>query len=194
MSPRIALAAALVFVALPAEAEQRTFRTVGNAVEATDEGETILEFSVGTSHAFPSERVFDFDDDTELAPTTSAFFFGEYYFNRYFRAVLNYTLPVTPTVTFVDGERVEVITASSLAAGVNVAPFHFNVAGQSSIELQLALLGGLTLESVPTGFPQLVGRVHFSTGGVGGVSVYLATQYTFVIDTTGILYGVGYRF
>ncbi|MFO0659263.1 MAG: hypothetical protein U0165_05465 [Polyangiaceae bacterium] len=153
-----------------------------------------FDITAGTMHGYPASLVGKYNDDTELLPTTSALFMAEYAFVSRLRAAVYYDLITTTERKVVSGTFVEKPLPSRVAAGLALAPFFFDFAKGSRLELQGYGLLGATIEHKPKPVPVLMGRVHLMQDKTKGVGVYLGTSYQFVIDKLSVLYGVSYRF
>lgn len=158
---------------------------------------SLIEFSVGTFQMFDSTKVFRYDDDTQLIPTSGAKFVLEYFITQYWRGVFMYDLPLSTDKRIVGGEFQERVLASVMSFGMEWAPFQFNVRSNASLEFEGMALGGFEVSGDQRFVPSLVGRMHlsaYSSADNTGFGVYLGVHYMAVVNRIGPLYGVGYRF
>lgn len=169
----------------------------GTSDEAVVEGRTsLVEFSVGTLQSFDSTKVFRYDDDVELLPTSTAAFMLSYFVTEYWRLALVYDLPLTTEKQVVRGQFSERSIPSILSGGLEWAPFQFALRSNTRLELAGMALGGVEMGGQERFVPGLLGRVHLSaySSDSTGFGVYLGLHYLFVVNRVGPLYGVGYRF
>ena len=154
----------------------------------------LFEVSAGSALSTPIADIGQYGDDAEVVPHPSAFFLAEYFVAPEFRVALAYDLPTGTAVRFVRGEKRERVVPSRVFAGFMAAPFQFNIADESVLELQGGALVGMQLDDDPDAVPMFVGRLHASQDAKAGVGVYLGVRFLMRVNELSVLYGVGYRF
>jgi hypothetical protein len=175
-------------------ASSKCIECVPTAVDSAGPRKHWVDVTVGTTYGFPAKLVGKYGDDTELIPTTSALFMAEYALFSRFRLAALYDLTVTTEKKIIGGVTVEEPLPSRVALGVVWAPFRFDFAKTSRMELQGYGFMGMTIEKKPRPVPIALGRIHLMQDKSKGVGVYLGTSYQFVLNKVAVLYGVGYRF
>lgn len=156
-----------------------------------------IEFSVGTFQMFDSTKVFRYNDDVQLIPTSAAKAVLEYFITQYWRAVTMYDLPLSTEKQIVAGEIRERVLPSVWSFGLEWAPFQFAIRNNAQLELEGMALGGFEVSGDQRFVPSLLGRMHlsaYSSADNTGFGVYLGVHYMAVANRIGPLYGVGYRF
>jgi len=154
----------------------------------------LFELSLGTAQSFvqPDRAL---DEETLLMPTTSAMFLGEVFLWPNLRLALLFNLPLSGDRIYVGDNIDQTPTYPSLGMGLSWTPYAFTFRERSLFELQLAAVGGVTLDfDNPRVFPLLASRIHLMQNSDMGVGVYIGSAFAFRVDTLALIYGVGYRF
>jgi len=158
-------------------------------------GEQRLEVTFGSAQLFNHQSVLTAGRiEEQIVPVTSALFMIEWLVHDRLSVLSLFNLPLTTQKTVVDGMIQEEFVAPSVALGLRVSALRFDVFAGSTLELQLAALGGVTVGSSSGDqvFPLAAGRFHFASSG--GFALYLGGAFAFQRDTVAILYGIGHRF
>lgn len=161
--------------------------------ETTELPTPLFELSFGSSQLFVAERVETLARDLPfIIPTSAALFVFDWFLTDWLRATGIFNLPLGPEVVVNDdGTQTLSISPPSGSIGLTVVPIEWQFKGERSLELQLALLGGLT-GGTWNPFPLAAARLYLVHGE--GVGIYIGTAFAFRLDTLGLIYGVGYRF
>lgn len=155
-----------------------------------DEG-TLFEVSIGDTQVFAPDELSD--ELRQVVPTEAVLLLFEYFLHYRWHLSAVFNWPTDTAVSIVDGQLVETYVAPFLAMGVIWTPLVVPFAEKRHrFELQGAVMGGLALRKRFTPNALFALRAYVLHESDFGVYVGLASS--FIIDTAGLIYGVGYRF
>ena len=155
-----------------------------------DDG-TLFEVSVGDTQMFAPNELSD--ELRQIVPTESVLLLFEYYLHYRWHLSAVFNWPTDTAVSIVDGQLVEEYIAPFFAVGVVWTPLTIPFAQKRHrFELQGGVFGGLALRKQFT--PNALFALRAYVLHESDFGVYVGAASSFIIDTAGLIYGVGYRF
>lgn len=155
-----------------------------------------FEVSLSSGHLLPATKIFRYEDNIDLVPTSAVLLLIEPFLTYRWRLRFMYNLRTSTEQRILrdTGEVLEKVSPSTVGAGLTWVPFTIEFRETSRVEFQGGLMLGAVLDDDWSLFPIATGRVHLMQDADAGVGIYLGVIYELLRHQLGPFYGVGYRF